>query len=64
VRHFRTEVDWAITWPAREYGDKKQQGRHIGFQVCKLRKDREIVKATELIAFRNLRAISSLAVEL
>ena len=64
MRHFRTEVDRAITWLAREYGDKKQQGRHIGFQIPKLRKDREIVTAIELIALRNLRAKLSLACEL
>jgi hypothetical protein len=58
VRHFRTEVDRAITWLAREYGDKNQQGRHIGFQFRKLRKDREIAKAT-VIALRNLRAVES-----
>lgn len=33
VRHFRIEVDRAITWVAREYGDKKKQCRHDGLSA-------------------------------
>jgi hypothetical protein len=57
VRHFRREIDRAITRFAREYGDKKQQRRHNELSASALREDCDVVEVTGLITLHHATSV-------